>query len=660
MAWLLTARSPFCWVTVASALTLHATATAAAEPAATSTTRHTEFTTVVSERRARDGVAAQSIGRADIERQGALGAVEVLERTAAVNATSGSRGERIYQLRGFDQRQTVVLLNGAPLEIPYDGQVDLALIPAAALDQVLVLKGAVPTTYGTNGLGGAVNLVTRWPGAGPLVATSSEVAPGEYRLTASQAASAGPLSWSIWGGDSQSEGWRLPERYAPTALQGAGQRRNSDRRLSHGGAEVGWQIDPRQRLRASLLLVDGERGVPPSTVDDTPQFWRFTTWRALATAVSHEVRSDPHWQLDQMWYVQRFDNLLDSYDDASYSTQQTARAYHSWFHDTTVGGRARLQYRSSPSARSLTARTEIGAQRESHQKEQGEPTPEYARLLLVAAPGISLSWSSRWQASAGCQLDAEIPEPRAGMSPRPAASAGPVVALQHQLLPALDLRGAIARRTRFATLKERYATAFGARLANPALTAESAWHFELDAMWRPARWLSLDAGAFDAEVDDLIERVYLGNGVEQMRNTGAARFAGVELAARWRPLRPVEASASYLALQARHPLSGDERIEYRPAHRGVVALSWRPIEQVALWSLLRVVGPQDFRDPNTRRWLTLGWYTVADARVEATLRDGLAVWLRATNLLDTSYQTEIGYPDPGRQVWAGIRLSLDR
>lgn len=638
-------------------------AAAAADQPVSPTTGHapaSAFTTVVTERRALAGVAAQSIDRDQLERQGALGAIDALERTAAIQASNGSRGERIYQLRGFDQRQTLVLLDGAPLEVPYDGQVDLGWIPAAALDQVLVLKGPVAATYGANGLGGAVNLVTRWPGAGPLASAAVEVAPDELRLSASHALSSGPLGWTVWGGDQQRAGFELSERFKPVSEQGSGRRRNSDQRLTNGGGSVGWQIDPQQRLRASALGVDGERGVPPSTVDPTPRYWRFSSWRALAASLGHEVQLDPRWRLEQMWFAQRFDNLIDAFDDASYSTQQSSDAMHSWYHDATIGGRARLEYRLNGGARSLIARADLSAQRESHRKEEGGALgTEYARLLLVAAPGLDVAWSPRWQASASVQVDAEVPEPRIATTPHPAASVGPVLALQHQLLPGLALRGALARRTRFASLKERHATGLGDRLANPDLAAESAWHFELDAMWRPARWLSLDAAAYDAEVSDLIELVQLGGGSEQMRNTGSVRLAGVEAAARLRPLPAVELSASYLGLHARRTSGGEQRMEYRPLHRGVVAASWQPIEQVALWSLLRVVGPQDFVDPFTLRWMRLGAYTVLDARAEGTLRDGVQVWLRATNLLDSNYQTQYGYPDPGRQVWIGMKLELD-
>jgi outer membrane cobalamin receptor len=85
-----------------------------------------------------------------------------------------------------------------------------------------------------------------------------------------------------------------------------------------------------------------------------------------------------------------------------------------------------------------------------------------------------------------------------------------------------------------------------------------------------------------------------------------------------------------------------------------VLAPWAWLEASAL---LRVVGAQDYQDPLTRAWGRLGPYAVLDARVEVRPRPFVAVWVRGTNLLDTSYQTEIGFPDPGRVLWVGLKLT---
>jgi hypothetical protein len=35
----------------------------------------------------------------------------------------------------------------------------------------------------------------------------------------------------------------------------------------------------------------------------------------------------------------------------------------------------------------------------------------------------------------------------------------------------------------------------------------------------------------------------------------------------------------------------------------------------------------------------------------------LALWVRGTNLVDTYCQSKVGFPDPGRVVWLGLKLT---
>lgn len=49
-----------------------------------------------------------------------------------------------------------------------------------------------------------------------------------------------------------------------------------------------------------------------------------------------------------------------------------------------------------------------------------------------------------------------------------------------------------------------------------------------------------------------------------------------------------------------------------------------------------------------------------DARFEAEVRPELRAWVQVTNLLDANFQTRYGYPEPGWQLWAGLRLELGR
>ncbi len=83
--------------------------------------------------------------------------------TSVNNGNAGSGATRV-SLRGLGSERTLVLLNGrrfVPGGAGADGSVDLASIPTAALERVEVLKDGASAVYGSDAIGGVINLITR-------------------------------------------------------------------------------------------------------------------------------------------------------------------------------------------------------------------------------------------------------------------------------------------------------------------------------------------------------------------------------------------------------------------------------------------------------------------------------------------------------------------
>lgn len=600
-----------------------------------------------------------------IENQGARTAAEVLEGDPGISATTGSRGERIFLIRGFDQRQAAVLLDGMPAYIPYDGQMDLGMVPVELVDHVTIVKGPASVVYGPNGLGGAVNVVTRLPGEGPLLEVLEEFRDAStYRLAGYHALGAGPVAWQVFGGLDQVGSWPLSASFRPTANQGPGNRLLSDSRKVHGGAGLRVRVAPGHDLRLSLLVLDGERGVPPSTTEIQPRYWRFTEWRAFGASLVHEGVAGPL-GMDETAWVRLYDNLLDGYDDATCTTQDSPRALHSRYRDRQFGGRVRLRYRRDlPRDVSWTFRTWIGAQHEQHDGDSGGSSPTWSRTLVTLAPESEFGLGPRWGLLAALQVDVEVPGSLPLQDPRTTAGWGPLLSVRWSPIEMVRVQVTGARRTRFPSLKERFSDARGYRLPNPTLGPESAWHVGLDVSARPARWVNVSVAAWDAEVDDLIDRVALGGGIDQLQNLGRGRLLGVEAAVELHPWRYLDARLGYAFLDARRldASATHATLPYRPAHQAVMAIASAPLSWLEVSTQVRVVGPRDYQDPETRQWDRLPTSVTWDARLEVRPARWLDLWVQARNLLDADIQSEYGFPEPGRQVFLGARFrsSIDR
>jgi outer membrane cobalamin receptor len=72
---------------------------------------------------------------------------------------SGGTGQRTsISLRGTDSQQTLVLLEGIPLNSPLGGGVDFSMLPQNAISTAEVLRGGQSVLFGSDAIGGVVNL----------------------------------------------------------------------------------------------------------------------------------------------------------------------------------------------------------------------------------------------------------------------------------------------------------------------------------------------------------------------------------------------------------------------------------------------------------------------------------------------------------------------
>lgn len=145
---------------------------------AQTTTQRVEITGSSIKRTDSEGTAPVTIvTRKEIERSGATTINELVKNIAALdildqgeltgNSPSGS-GTSNLQIRGLNERNLLVLLNGRrlPVNALQDGSgagaaVDVNNIPLSAIDRVEVLKDGGSAIYGSDAIAGVINFITR-------------------------------------------------------------------------------------------------------------------------------------------------------------------------------------------------------------------------------------------------------------------------------------------------------------------------------------------------------------------------------------------------------------------------------------------------------------------------------------------------------------------
>jgi len=90
--------------------------------------------------------------------------VDALQSTPGVYTDyTGARGESKVRVRGFSSNRVPIYVDGIPIYVPYDHNIDLGRFKTYDIGEIDVSKGYVSPMYGTNTMGGAINLITKQP-----------------------------------------------------------------------------------------------------------------------------------------------------------------------------------------------------------------------------------------------------------------------------------------------------------------------------------------------------------------------------------------------------------------------------------------------------------------------------------------------------------------
>jgi iron complex outermembrane receptor protein len=592
--------------------------------------------------------------------RGAATAAEALEALGAVTAQVNARGERLLSLRGYEQRQVAVLLDGVPLRLPYDGRVDLGKLPLGLLGEVRILAGPAPLDLGPTGMGGALALHTRTADGAPRLSLDGRVGPGAEEAHAA-VAWAGRRGGVVAAADLLHRAFfRLPHRFEAERNEDGGRREGSGRTSGSTGLTADWRPAAGHRLRLILAGALGAYDVPPSTTSSTPRYWRFSEYDLGLARLGYAGPWGRRVTADAAVHAALFRNTLVGFDDATCVTRRSDRAFRSTYDDVTAGGYlgVTVELPRPRRWRGLTLRANLDLRQEHHaQRDEATRVPAVAETAGTAGAELALDLPRGHAVRLQGEATFAVPAGAAAPGTRPWAQGGGLVGYgwtHRQVVVAAS----VSRKLRPPSLRERYASAFGSETPNPTLGPESAWHAQVDVRWRIRPWVALEAAAFGARLDDLIELRPVGDGTRQQRNVGQAALAGGEVGARFRWRYGLEAGVAYQALWMRRidPAAGESlRPPGRPPHQVRLDLSCRPWRYLSLGTTLLVRVATLTADPDTSREVKLPAFVRWDARVALGPWHGLTVYVQAQNLLDARIETESGYPDPGLMIWVGVQ-----
>jgi iron complex outermembrane receptor protein len=611
------------------------------------------------------------LDRAQIVERAPVALTDVFKGLPAVGIRTNSRGEAVLRLRGSEERQTGLFLDGAPLSVPWDGRVDLSALPAGLVETVRVTASAAPIEYGPNAVLGVVDIQTPVSVTPGLRSLQAELATENgASVSALGGASAAGLDWVFGGGWRTSDGEAVSDpSVIPYGPRRDGRRVNTDLESRSLFIGAGREFD-RGAARVSWFSVDADRGIANAGHIDpavgNPRYWRYPHWRFDQLTLNAGMDAGAQMRLRTVTWYQHFEQTIDQYTDDSYSELAASQDDE----DNTLGARVVLERPFDDFDLRLVTNAQLTRHDQvdtDHAAGTRGPMQTWQQNIYSVGAEADTSAGEDVLLSAAVSYDmATTPKTGGHDAYDDLSDWAASMAVRWYPSDTWQVAGTLGQRTRFPSLRELYGEALGKFLLNPDLEPETALlgdvtleHFALDGELR----FRLTPWVLRVE-DTLSRRNVMVDGVplRQRYNLEGSEGRGLEAGIDWNVDDRLELRlrGNWQDLEARRGEDGTRPALYqRPELQASLVADWIIAPDWDLFLEVRHTGTA-LDEAEDGSVVELPTSTTIGFRLFRTVRqddDGeWRVYAGVDNLSDDLILPQLGLPQPGRTASLGIRF----
>jgi outer membrane cobalamin receptor len=670
---------------------------------------------VTADRLENQGLATVSKVRAeDIERLNASNLGETLELIPSVYFRQGRSKEGYYvTVRGFEQENVLILLDGIPIGVPYEGLLNLTDIPVQNIAEIRVIKGNASVLYGSNAMGGVINIITKKGATDPSLSLTYQLSDYEtHHVSLTHGWKKGPFSYFMGVSKRKSDGYPLAETFTlhtdvltsmdsspsrPSTVpndpiaQDSGRRDNSDYDKDSFTFSGSLEISENNDLGLSFEYYNNEYGVPPVPIYREhrrgffyfPRYWRFSNWERYTVNLIDEARMTDAFRIKTRLFYDDYANTLEAYDDATYSSQDRLGppSGSSDYDDYSAGFHIQAFWDAFSIHRlgfGFNFRKDLHKENFNHNPFDKFVSYTYSAALednihlrddLVLTLGASYDVFDKKEVDwADDSIDNEMGDDVDAFNPQ--------IGILYNMSDAVRVHASVGRKTRFPTLRNLYSTGVIGPEGDPDLEEERTYNYEVGTSWQMSDEIGLEVSLFYSDTKNLFN---FDNILGRFEQYGEARIAGLEASIGGEVGHGLTTSVGYSYLNTEnqsqvvidydsHPslVYTPDDLPYRPEHQIALDVSKRFDFGLGIHFNGSYISKRPYyehADPNDsqalmaeKRWLA--GYVLLNLKLQQQFTDKVQVYVTAENMLDEAYENMDMFPGRGRILWIGARIDI--
>ncbi|WP_422103532.1 ligand-gated channel protein [Vreelandella sp.] len=599
------------------------------------------------------------ISREELERGYYQNVTDALRDVPGVVVTGGGRGDNgtDISIRGMPSQYTLILVDGRPQssrESRPNGDAGFEqdwLPPLQAIERIEVVRGPMSTLYGSDAIGGVINVITRkvadtWHGNLQLdTVLQEDSASGDSRQANFYLS--GPLvgerlGLQLYGRTSERDEDNIEYGYEEKSLQSLTARLSLAASDNHDfTAEAGITEQDRRSLVGRSGPVDGCRGGCTDSIGE---------YTNTHVAVTHSGRFE--WGTSET-FVQRERSENQSRDiEITNTTAKTSAVIPLGMHMLTVGASWEEESLEDATTNQISDRNTI----------------ENSQWALFVEDEWMLT--DAWALTGGLRLD-DDDNYGSHLSPR--------LYSVWNMSPEWTLKGGVSTGYRSPNLREitpdwGQVSRGGNVYGNPDLEPETSLNKEIALLYGNDANLNGSLTLFHNDFKDKITRIacpidicnagpnQFGSDPTYRINIDDAVTQGVE-ASLGAPLTDTLALTASYTFTDSEQKSGEyagEPLTQLPRHQVSATLDWDVSARLSQWTKVTYRGEES--QPTTgpsQSSIVAPSYTFVDAGIGYQLNDSATVNAGIYNLFDERITyDEYGYVDDGRRVWLGLNVAF--